>query len=95
MRKKLSILSIAIFLLLAQAFSFTHIAKYGLEPHNHNGKSCEIFLNAEQSKIAFFDNPADNFSAELFVLENVFSNYQIILSHLSNSYSSRSPPIFS
>lgn len=95
MNRKLSIFTLAIFLLLAQGLTFAHIAKYGVEPHKHAGKSCEVFLNSNSSKIAFFDNPADHFSAELFVLENIFSHEQVVLSNLFNPYSSRAPPIFS
>lgn len=94
MRKKLSILSIVIVLLLAQAFSLAHIAKYGLDPHKHNGKSCEIFLNSEQSKITFFDNPANNLFVKLFVLENDFFENKLVLQNTSNPYSSQAPPLF-
>ena len=55
MNKKLGLLLIISFL-AAQAISLAHAAEHGVDPHEHHGQLCEIYLHAEQAKT--LDTPA-------------------------------------
>lgn len=90
-KKDLNIIAVAAAFLAVQFLSFWHIAEHGIEDHEHDGQSCEIYLNSEKSKIVsanVLDVNFDNF----YFIYNV-SLEQLLVEFYKKSSYSRAPPI--
>ncbi|MDA0782272.1 MAG: hypothetical protein PQ612_07925 [Rickettsiales bacterium] len=93
MSKKLG-LFIIVSLVSVQILSFLHMANYGLEKHEHDGRVCDIYLHCENTKHS---------TPSVAVVPNLteYSTFSLALPELTlvglQSYSlasPRAPPFF-
>ncbi len=94
MHRKFGLTLTCVFL-CAQLITIMHMAEYGFGKHEHNGKTCSIFLSGEQSKQNISNNVV--ISHCLNIIQSCFlPTVQpfISLNHYSPSIP-RAPPIFS
>lgn len=91
MHKKLSLLLASIFLTV-QIFSLQHMAEYGFEKHQHQGKTCEAYLFCEQGKIAGSSPVVIPIASAIFLIDDASVTEVAVSTAYWNSAAPRAPP---
>lgn len=77
-----------------QALSLLHVSEYGFGQHDHNGKTCNVFLSGDHNKLlkAESDELVTPYS---FTFKVILPEEIIVLSGKKRLFNSRAPPYFS
>lgn len=94
MKRKLSLFLIVSFLGM-QVLSFLHMAEYGFDEHEHNGRVCDVYLQCEHTKYGTPSVAIAVQTPEYFTFTLTSTDILFVRVQSYGKASPRAPPLFS